>query len=482
MGLNIAEDEIDLLSVGIDVGSSTSHLIFSTIKLKKIYKNVSQKFEVVEREILYESDIIDTPLLDKETINMNALLAFFEEEYKNAGITKSEVQTGAVIVTGETAKKKNAETIVKHLARNAGDFVSASAGPNYEAMLSAFGSGAVQRSKNKRVISCDIGGGTSNIALSINGKVVDTSCISIGGRIIAFDERRRIIRLDAPGKVVLKAVNLHHTVGSLMSDDEIELVTQKLAKSLLRSIFGKKPDDFEKQLLLTENITVPENMKTELVFSGGVAEMIYSDKQQDFNDIGSSLADAIKKELMHKGIVPSEPEQKIRATVIGAGSYTLQVSGNTCFLDSDDIKFPLNNIPVIHISVNREELSSKAIQQGINAGFKRFDITLGKEMVALSFNDPVKPTYTQLKIFAEAIERALEAFIQNEIPIILVFDRDVGNSIGNVIRRETVIKTRLACIDEVEVSDGDWLDIGSPLINGQIIPITVKNLVFAPKE
>ncbi len=483
MSLAISEDQIDLLSVGIDVGSSTSHLVFSKITLTRNEKSYSRRFEVTNREVIYKSPIIDTPLLDAETIDTARVVDFFREEYAKAQIEQKDVETGVVIVTGETAKKRNAYEIVEMLAEDAGKFVAASAGPNFESLIAAFGSGAVDRSygTDAFVISCDIGGGTSNIAVTHRGRVISTSCISVGGRLIAMNGENRITRIDEPAVKVMDSLGMKYKVGDHISEADLKKISEQFSNSLIESIAPRPNSDLTDSLMMTPDIEFPEG-EVEYIFSGGVSEMIYSDEERNFNDIGYLLGQAIKSQFAQLPGRVLEPDNKIRATVIGAGCYTLQVSGSTCFLDDDSLDFPLRNVPVINVDIDRELLGVDYVRDQIQKGLQKFDIKEGEEIVALSFEDPVRASYQKLKIFAKGIEAALPNTIDHNLPILLIFKRDIGNSVGNVIRRETRIKDNLASIDEIEVAEGDWIDIGAPLINGQVVPVTVKSLVFSKER
>ncbi len=473
------DDRIVLLSVGIDIGSSTSHLVFSNITLERNEHSYSRRFEIVDRKVVFSSIIIDTPLLNPTTIDVKQLVKFLQDQYELAKITKEQVQTGVVIVTGETAKKENAKEIVETLAEDAGSFVAATAGPNFESLIAAYGSGAVQRSEREEIaiLSCDIGGGTSNIAISKGGLVQETSCISVGGRLIAFDKDRIITRIDGPGRLVLDELGLNLNIGSEITETQQKQVAERLATALLNSITRNHSDKLVDKLLMTENVSIPISEIDEVFYSGGVSEFVYGSKREYYNDLGYELGKAIKVKTEELGIQMFEPENKIRATVIGAGNYTLQVSGSTCFLD--DMDFPIKNIPVLEANIQREFLSEDHVIEEISKAFKRFDFIEGEEIVAFHFKDPVRAAYQKLKTFAISLEKALPNTIKSGIPVILIFERDIGNSVGNVIRRETAIEDNLISIDEIHVKEGDWIDIGKPMVSGQVVPVTVKSLVFS---
>jgi len=470
-------NKIEILSVGVDVGSSTSHLVFSNLVLIRDQRSVTRRFNIQERNIIYEGRITHTPLLGDNTIDIDRLTDFFKEEYELAGIDPADIQTGAVIVTGESARKKNARQIAEALSNDAGKFVAATAGPNFESLIAAMGSGAAARSKedNKTVISCDIGGGTSNLAISQNGETLSTSCVSVGGRLLGVDSKRKIWRIDEPAVIVMENLGLTYQIGDNISKGDIEKVAAKFAEVLFEVITGPATSSLARQLMQTNDLNFP-NRIDEYSFSGGVAELMYGGLN-NFDDIGHILADKIK--LLTPGLSAPviELPNKIRATVIGAGAYSLSISGCSGFRD-DKLSFPIRNVPVMRVDVDQSKLSTEHVISQINAAFRRFDLKEGEEVIALYFKDPVRVSYPQLELFAKSIEAALATTIKNKLPVILIFETDIACSVGNVIRRETQVKTNLLSLDELKLKEGDWVDIGEPLVDGQVFPVTVKSLVF----
>jgi ethanolamine utilization protein EutA len=470
-------NEIEILSVGVDVGSSTSHLVFSNILLKRDEVSDTRRFKIQERNVIYEGRIIDTPFLDNDRIDIDKLTDFLKAEYKQAGIDPADIQTGAVIVTGETAKKENARQIAEALSNDAGKFVAATAGPNFESLIAAMGSGATNRSKdyNKTILSCDIGGGTSNIAISKNGEIISTSCISVGSILLGVNAEGKIWRIDEPARKVMAHIGLNYRIGDQIPREDIARIATKFAEVLIEVITGPASSSLAKQLMVTNDLDFPDRID-EYSFSGGVAELIYG-RNGNYNDIGQILADKIKSLTFKLASPVIEPANKIRATVIGAGAYSLSISGSSGFMD-DEITFPIKNVPVIRVDVERSKLSIEHVVSQINISFQRFDLNEGEEIVALYFKDPVRASYPKLELFAKSIEAALTNSIENKIPIILIFEKDIACSVGNVIRRETGLKTNLLSLDELILEEGDWIDIGEPLVSGQVFPVTVKSLVF----
>jgi ethanolamine utilization protein EutA len=470
-------NEIEILSVGVDVGSSTSHLVFSNLLLKRDQRSVTRRFNIEQRDIIYEGKIIHTPLLDDNTIDIKMLTDFFKAEYELAGIDPGDIQTGAVIVTGESARKQNAREIAQALSNDAGRFVAATAGPNFESLIAAMGSGAAARSKdnNNTVLSCDIGGGTSNIAISRNGETLATSCISVGGRLLGVNSKGKIWRIDEPAAKVMSHLGMKYQIGDSIPKADIKKIAGKFADILFEAIKGNAKSSLARELMLTDDLTFTDRID-EYSFSGGVAELVYGGLN-NFDDIGHILADSIKSQTPKLKAPVVELPNKIRATVIGAGAYSLSISGCSGFRD-DKISFPIRNVPVIRVDVDQAKLSVEHVISEIKTSFHRFDLAEGEETVALYFKDPVRVSYPQLELFANSIEAALADTINKKLPVILIFETDIACSVGNVIRRETDLKTNLLSLDELKLKEGDWIDIGEPLVDGQVFPVTVKSLVF----
>jgi len=474
-----AFENLKVVSVGIDIGSSTSHLVFSRLTLgrERSFLNPTNRFMLIDREIIYESEIIFTPLLDRYTIDIESIVKFCKAEYKKAGITPGMVETGAVIVTGETAKKQNAEEIVQRLSSESGKFVSAAAGPNYESVLSAMGSGIVELSRKtqRTIMNVDIGGGTSNLAICSNGNVLSTACINVGGRLLGVDDEFRIWRIDGPSQFLMHELGMNYKLEDTIPEEDARLIACEYAKALVEVMRGPAKSRIARELMMTGNLdfSIPLG---EFSFSGGVAEIFYG-SDETYDDIGQYLAEELKILVEELELHVIEPENKIRATVIGAGAFTLSVSGSTCYFDKS-IEFPINNIPVIPVNVTKENYTPDIVKEEVMRAFTKFDMIEGKDLVALYFKDSLYRSYSWLQEFVKAIENALPKSVSNRKMITLLFESDIGKMVGLMIRRETSIQHNLICLDELFLEEGDWIDIGAPLHSGQVFPVTVKSLVF----
>ncbi|MDD1779056.1 MAG: ethanolamine ammonia-lyase reactivating factor EutA [Candidatus Helarchaeota archaeon] len=492
--METGNEYLRLLSVGIDVGSSTSLLVFSRITLKR-ERNLD-RFVLVDRELLYDGNIIFTPLLDPNTIDMKTLIQFFKQEYANANIRPEMVDTGAVIVTGETAKKKNAEELVKQLSSKAGKFVSASAGPNYESVLAANGSGIVELSRNRHntIMNVDIGGGSTKLAIVTHGHIHSTSSINVGGRLLGIDKNFKIWRINEPTEIVMTELRMNYQLGDIISEADVIAIAHKFATALVEVMQRPAASILAKKLMMTDDLdfSIPINA---ISFSGGVAELMYQrkkaleqgletekiDSKIPFDDIGWYLADEILQLICDVKIPIIEPANKIRATVIGAGAFSLSISGSTCYYDRS-ISLPLNNVLVVSVNTNFREISGgdpvkmRKFKDAVSLALSNYNLVEGIDTFALFFNDIY--LRAKLEFFAKALETSLpNSFSQNKL-VIIILGVDGAKMLGITIKRETSLKKNLFCLDELLLEDGDWIDIGAPFGERGAFPVIVKSLVF----
>lgn len=480
-------DFITLTSVGIDIGTSTSHLIFSKLKLKREvgFMNMTGRYILESRQILYEGNIINTPLLDESTIDVDSVITFIEEEFIKAGIKKEDVDTGAVIVTGETAKKKNAEAIVRRISSESGKFVSATAGPNYESVLGIMGSGILAKSDTDQntILNIDVGGGTSNLAIATKGIITSTSCINVGGRLLGLEPDLTIWRMDQPTLNVMEYLGMKYSVGDQITTTDLKELIETYANALVEVIQGAAKTEVAKMLMMTSDLEFPSYIDA-YSFSGGVAEFIYTEhppEPLEYRDMGIFLAQELRRQMEKKGLNLIEPINKIRATVIGAGAFSLSVSGTTCHV-AKSVTLPLNNIPVIHVNVQKESFSVENTKNAIQKALRSFDINLAEDLVALYFEEPIYHTSSLLSELARGIELGLmeecKIDAEEQKPLILIFRTDLAKMLSIHIRKETQLTEELIVLDEIVLEAGDWIDIGKPLAQRNVYPVAVKSLIF----
>lgn len=470
------EDEIQLTSVGVDIGSSTSHLVFSRLLLERL----DNRYVVTEREVFHESDVLLTPYADDMTIDAERLGSFVNEQYKLAGVEPSAIDTGALILTGVAVRRSNARAIGELFAAEAGKFVSVSAGDGLETTLAAYGSGAVARSirEQNRVMNIDIGGGTSKIALCDNGELCGMTAIDVGARVITVDDLRRISRIEESGKRFGKEFGLDLEIGTVLSEADAQKIVERMADRLFEAVSQTALSPETESLLRLDKLQ-DTRKPDKITFSGGVSEFIYGREPKSFGDLGPMLAKAIRSRIEKWGVPIEPPDQGIRATVVGASQYTIQVSGSTIFVEPHSV-LPLRNVPVIvpDLPLSPEELSQDAIAEAIDFALKRLDLQSGEQAVAMCYRWDGSATFRRLDDFAKGIAKGLSACLKHGHPLILVGDGDVGGLIGIHCSEEAKLGCPVVSVDGINLKEFDFIDIGALLEASGAVPVVIKSLVF----
>jgi len=478
-----AQDNLAFTTVGIDIGSSTSHLLFAKVALQRQSQGLSGRFVVIGREIAWRSPILLTPFLPDGLIDADALGTFIETCYRDAGFTQDQIDCGAVILTGEAIKRKNARAIDELFAAQAGKFVCASAGHKLEARLAAHGSGAVALSKTRGIgmLHIDIGGGTTKLALIDRGTIVGLSAFAIGGRLIAADAGGAWTRIDHSARLVAENLSLNLSPSTLADETVRKRLVQRLASAAADIILDAPLDPLARSLLLTEPL--PRYVApVALSFSGGVAEYMFGHEDSSFGDIAKPLAHELPRELSRRSRLPLiDPGQRIRATVIGASQFTVQVSGKTIYLP-DPYVLPARNVPVVYITMDAEHLDRERIAAEIRGGLEEigFDNAPGVTIAfAIAFTWRGDPEHSRLHAAGEAVLTALRP-AQDKIKLLVVaIDGDIGKTFGRLLHRELDWPGKIVCIDGVELHELDYIDVGELLAPPGVVPVVVKSLLFA---
>ena len=456
-----------LLSVGIDIGTTTTQLVISRLTVRNEGAAFSvPKFEIAEKEVVFRSRIHFTPLLSDVRIDADGVRRIVEVEYAASGFSKSDIRTGAVIITGETARKENAREVLEALAGFAGDFVVATAGPALESILAGKGAGAERVSAERRcaVLNLDIGGGTTNLALFENGALRDTGCLNVGGRLMKFAPDGALTYLSP----VLTPF-FPFRVGQRLSERELEPVTELLVRVLEQAV-GCAPAGEELKHFITDK-TVTLNGPPLLSFSGGVADLIDDRAREPFayGDLGVLLGRAIFRSRLCGGSFLRASET-IRATVIGAGSHATTLSGSTIYFSKVD--FPLKNLPVAALTADEETLAVEELARHIR---RRIETVSPEEhRAALALHGRRNVRFSELCKLADGLAQGLADCPE---PLVIAVEEDMGKALGQAVGTLLAGK-RLVCLDGVRLSDGAYLDIGAPVAEGQALPVVIKTLIL----
>ena len=475
-----AAERVELRSVGIDIGSSTSHLTFSRLVLRRMALSLSSRFRVVERAVVHQSPILLTPYRDPSTIDAARLGGFIDETYRQAGFSRDAVDTGAVVVTGEAAKKENAEAVLGLFARDGGRFVCAAAGPRLEAIMAAHGSGAVRRShRGGSVLNVDVGGGTTKLAVCRGGEVVDTAVINVGGRLLAWEDGH-ITRLEEAGAWLVEAAGGRLGLGDGIDDPPraavVRATVARMVDCLFELIERRPPSSLGRRLLHTEPLSGSEEIAA-LMFSGGVAEYVYGRERAGFGDLGPALGEAIRRRLDRHplGGCLVEADEGIRATVIGAAQYTVQVSGSTIFHPGPG-RVALRNLPVFPVHLS-DPLTAAGVETAVRDAVDGHDPERLAGPIALAIRWKFGSSYEELRALGEGVVQALGL---RRAPLVLAFDKDIARLVGHLMVEELGADPNVVAVDELDLAAFDYIDVGDPLPVSGIVPVVIKSLVFRP--
>ena len=475
-------DHVSLMTVGIDIGSSGTQVIFSRVNLRRLGEDLSSRYYVVSRETLFQSPVALTPYASEERIDEARLGAIIDQAYGAAGVAPDGVDTGVVILTGEALRRENAQAIAAVIAEKGGDFVCATAGHHMESLLAAYGSGAarVSSDEGKRILNIDMGGGTTKLGLVDNGKVTATAAVHIGGRLQVVDADGAIVRLDPAGRYHARRAGFSWSRGERAGEADMDKVADAMADALVAAITTRPlPHDIA-HLYLTDPIAELGRIDG-IMFSGGVAEYVYGREARDFGDMGRRLGRAIRARV-DRGDFPwplLSAGECIRATALGASEYSVQLSGNTSYISAPGALLPRRNLQVLQPPyVCTETIDPDAVAHAIRGHLVAFDVEDERE-IALAFRWQGAPAYERLAAFAEGIRRGLADRIARTQALYVMLDGDVAQTLGHILRDELGVGSELLVIDGVVLWDFDYIDLGRVRYPSNTVPVTIKSLVFS---
>lgn len=468
-----------LLTVGIDLGTSTTQLVLSELTVENFVSAFTvPRISISDKKVIYRSDIIFTPLLNQSEIDAEPIKAFVAEQYRQAGIHKQDIQMGAVIITGETARKSNANNVLRALSGYAGDFVVATAGPDLESIIAGKGAGAQTYSETKRkpVVNLDIGGGTTNLAVFKDGEVIDTACFDIGGRLIKLDQQQKITYIAPKIQEIINKKGLTLHLGDQATEQNLLPIISELVAVLENSIGLGTQSPFYQLLVTNHPLRKGEELPI-VTFSGGVADCLNTTSTNLFKygDIGLLLGKYLRKSLIFSEKEVLESAETIRATVVGAGSHTAEISGSTIAYREQIL--PVKNIPILKLAQEDETLTvtelGQRIQEKLN--WHRIEET---PQIALAIRGMSNPTFADIQRYGQGIVEGLASLVAEQIPIIVMVDEDMAKALGHALSAHLPKDYPFICLDSVKVENGDYVDIGLPVAEGAVLPVIVKTLVF----
>jgi ethanolamine utilization protein EutA len=473
----------EMLSVGIDVGTTTTQVVFSRLTVRDTRRfGLIPRLEVDTRAVVHQSPPRSTPLRSPDEVDVERLTALVTAEYAAAGVTAEEVETGAVIITGETARTRNADAILAGLAGLAGDFVVTVAGPNLEAQIAARGSGAAAWSAERytTVVNVDIGGGSSNAAVFRSGTHLASAAIMVGGRQLTLDRSSGIVAHLAPsGRAIVAELGIPLAEGRRAEPAALRQLCDAMADLVVDLVLGERRPLAER-LALTDPLPRFDEV-TAVFLSGGVGRAFYDEDPADdldqiavYGDVGPLLARSLREDTRLRQLPVRRPPETISATVLGAASQTVTLSGSTIWAEGDLL--PLRNLPVIEPQLPDEIPPPGDLATAVTHAVRRWDRS-GDGRVALAFDLPKGMAYPALSRLAEGVVAYTDADTGRDQPVVLVTERDYAQALGQTIKG-LAPDLPLIAIDQIGLGEGDFIDIGRPMLDDRVVPVSVKTLVF----
>lgn len=474
-----AQDEIVLTSVGIDVGTATSQVLLSRLTLRRRGRELSSAFAVVDKALVHASAVVLTPYAEGHHIDERRLRAVVDQAFADAGIAPDDVDTGAVILTGETTRRRNARAIADMFATRSGRFVCATAGHHMEAVLAAHGSGAVARSERgpSRVLGIDVGGGTTKLSVSESGLVTATAALHVGARLVVVDDRGRIVRLEPAARRLAALTGHEWAVGEGIRPSELAELAATMADAIVAAVRGRLGPDGDRSWLQLTGPLTERGPYDAVVFSGGVAEYVYGRERRDFGDLGPLLARALVERADQLPGPVEECPGAIRATVLGASQHTVQVSGSTIHVGDREL-LPLHNLRVVRPPVDLAgAIDPDQVAAAIHGHLAHAEVDPAEE-AAFGFRWTGPPSFDRLEAFVEGVRRGVGDRLAAGTPLCLLFEGDVARTVGALLV-EKGVTTPVISVDGIAVTELELVDIGALLPTSGTVPVALKSLVFA---
>jgi ethanolamine utilization protein EutA len=475
-------DNVILNSVGIDVGSAGTQILFSRVHLRRQAVDLSSRYLVVERATLFESPVSLTPYESETRIDARALGQLVDEAYHAARLHPDDIDTGVVILTGEALRRENAERIARILSEKCGDLVCATAGHHMEAMLAAHGSGAAQASHDlgQRILNIDIGGGTTKLSVIDRGEVISTAAIHIGGRLLAINAASELERIDPAGQTHAARAGFAWQLGDHITAADLHAVAESMADDLVAALDNSLSPAAVADLYLTDPIEHLEKVEA-IVCSGGVAEYVYRREEREFGDLGKYLGHALRTRI-DAGVLPWPllPDSNgIRSTALGCSEFTAQLSGNTGYISDPEGMLPRRNMKVLRPAFEfTDEFAAEDLAAAIQRHMVMFEVPVDEERFVLAFHWQGAPQYRRIRAFADGIKLALQERIATGQAIYIILDADIAMNLGALLHNELGIQSEVLVIDGLALWDFDSVDIGKLRMPSNTVPVTIKSLIF----
>jgi len=472
--------------VGLDFGSTTSSAIVARARVAR--SSATGRMTFGAPEILYRSEPVFTPF-NGDRIDESVLQKHLDTWLVESGITPEQLFAGGAIITGLATEAENAGRITKLVKERVGEAIIATASdPCFESWLAFMGSCSALSHCNptRPIINLDIGGGTTNPALGVNGNVVSTGCYFIGARHFQFEPGTyKLISISAYGQILLNHFGINKNSGDTLSEDDRNAILGFYVE-LLESIVtgtGDWPGEFTKSSHTQVPLAIGAKGEGHaLTFSGGVGELIYGittgkriPSTTYFGDFGIDLATRIvQSQLLRESMEGFIPENMGRATVYGLAIHSTEISGSTLFLPTMDV-LPLQDMPIVGKITMEEGLESiqKLLALVQNNGGGAIQILSGEKEAQKNYvlEGPFTEKHQRVKALGQVICKSVESMgFSSDIPLVLLAPGNFGKSLGNYVSNWRKMAQKIVVIDEISDRNAHFVNIGR--IHNNIVPVS----------
>ncbi|MFO1435399.1 MAG: ethanolamine ammonia-lyase reactivating factor EutA [Gammaproteobacteria bacterium] len=463
--------------LGLDIGSTTSSALVAEARIGA--SSVSGRMQLETPRTLFRSPTAFTPF-DDDDIDAEALAKLLDEWLIAGHVGQQRIFAGGAIITGLAAQARNARIIAKLIRDRMGDALIATADdPRLESWLAFMGgcAGLSRMHPQVQFLNLDIGGGTTNAALGMNGEVLDTACHFIGARHLRFAPGTyRLAGISTVGMAILRDRDIHKRCGDLLSADEVNDVIDYNIRALEAVVRGRSEFFNSPMGKVIEQVCFNNAPPADVVitFSGGVGELIYRIASGEsapsttfFGDLGIDLAQAIiASPLLSRSLPNFIPEQGGRATLYGITLHNTEISGNTLYLPQPDL-LPLVDLPILGCIRDAADTAHMmqllAIARMHSAG------------AAVQIEMPIASDSTtqsqQIRSLGENIAKVLdESKFPSTIPLVILLPINAGKTLGQYATRWGTLPVKLMVVDEVPVRGAHFINIGR--LRQQVVPIS----------
>lgn len=470
--------------IGLDFGSTTSSAMMATAGVGM--SSTTGRMEFGIPRVVYRSEPVFTPFIHGK-IDSAGLDSHIDRWIAESGVHREDLFAGGVIITGLAAKRANAAELARIIGRRIGEAVVATADdPCLESWLAFMGSCSVlsRFHADTPFINIDIGGGTTNPALGINGTVLHTGCHFVGARHFQFKPGTyQLTGISDFGRALLDDLGIEKAPGMEMASRDIDAILDFYIAALAAIARGdtgffKAPiGRLHQQVPFTFDAIEAEPV---LVFSGGVGELLYAaglgrelPGTTHYGDLGIDLARRIAQTPLLAGhITDFVPENRGRATVYGLTLHSTEISGSTIFLSDRDI-LPCRDLPIVArllLHADAEQVRQALLLVAAGSGGGCIQIVPGEpppdtqpEGTAI----PILESLGTVKTFSLNLKAAC-AGVKPTKPVVVLAPHNYGQALGNYASNWRQEPFDLIVIDEIPDRQAHFVNIGR--LHGNIVP------------